>query len=269
MVSLQTARRRSNCIAMGVFTAAALFGILWLVLILAVLVWRGLAGLSLEALGQIAPGIGGSMLMVFFAVLIGAPLGVLAGTYMAEYGRYGRLARVARFINDILLSVPSIVVGLFIYEVLVAPLGGFSGWAGAAALAVIVIPVVVRTTEGMLMQVPGELREAAAALGLPRSVVIRHVAYRAALSGIVTGILLAVARIGGETAPLLFTAMSSDSLSFAMTQPLASLPVAIYNFARAPDEPMHQLAWTGALLMTFAVLALSVLARGLSTRGAR
>ncbi|MGI6246432.1 MAG: phosphate ABC transporter permease PstA [Pseudochelatococcus sp.] len=271
------ARKRKNSITMGLCTSAALFGILWLLLILGVLVWEGFSGLSAAVFTEITPSMGsvgggllnaiiGSIMMTFVAVLIGTPLGVLAGTYMAEYGRYDKLTNVVRFINDILLSAPSIVIGLFIYEVLVAPFGGFSGWAGAAALAVIVIPVVVRTTEDMLLLVPGQLREAATALGLPRSIVIRQVAYKAALAGIVTGVLLAVARVSGETAPLLFTALSNNFLSWDMTQPIASLPVVIYNFTKTPDENMQQLAWTGALLITFTVLAMSISARALSTR---
>ncbi|MGV6875421.1 phosphate ABC transporter permease PstA [Pseudochelatococcus sp. B33] len=276
-MALYAARRRSNRIAMSLCTVAALFGMLWLVLILAVLVWQGLAGLSPHVFTEITPSIGstgggllnaiiGSLMMVFFAVLIGTPLGLLAGTYMAEYGRYEKLTNVVRFINDILLSAPSIVIGLFIYEILVAPFGTFSGWAGSAALAVIVIPVVVRTTEDMLLLVPNQLREAAAALGLPRSIIIRQVAYKAALAGIVTGVLLAVARISGETAPLLFTALSNNFFSTSMSQPIASLPVVIYNFTKTPDENMQQLAWTGALLITFTVLAMSIAARALSTR---
>ncbi|MFC0218865.1 phosphate transport system permease protein [Pseudochelatococcus lubricantis] len=271
------ARKRKNSITMGLCTAAALFGIMWLLLILVVLVWEGFSGLSLAVFTEITPSMGsvgggllnaiiGSIMMTVVAVLVGAPLGVLAGTYMAEYGRYNKLTNVVRFINDILLSAPSIVIGLFIYEVLVAPFGGFSGWAGAAALAVIVIPVVVRTTEDMLLLVPGQLREAATALGLPRSIVIKQVAYKAAITGIVTGVLLAVARVSGETAPLLFTALSNNFLSLDMGQPIASLPVVIYNFTKTPDENMQQLAWTGALLITFTVLAMSISARALSTR---
>ncbi|MFT0892508.1 phosphate ABC transporter permease PstA [Pseudochelatococcus sp. G4_1912] len=276
MVSYSS-RRRKNAITMGLCLAAALFGILWLVMILGVLVWEGFSGLSWSVFTEITPSMGsdgggllnaivGSLMMTFFAVLIGTPLGILAGTYMAEYGRYHPLTSIVRFINDILLSAPSIVIGLFIYEVLVAPFGGFSGWAGSAALAVIVIPVVVRTTEDMLLLVPSQLREAAMALGLPRSVVIRQVAYKAALAGMVTGVLLAVARVSGETAPLLFTALSNNFMSTSMSQPIASLPVVIYNFTKTPDENMQQLAWTGALLITFTVLAMSITARALSSR---
>src|SRR3954469_4780491 len=214
-MSFYAARRRRNAIAMGLSVAAAIFGLGWLVLILGVLLWGGVSGLSLAVFTEMTPPPGaaggrlnrivGSLIVTGLAVVIGTPIGMLAGTYMAEYGRYDRLSSVVRFINDILLSAPSIVVGLFIYEVMVAPMGHFSGLAGAVALAVIVIPVVVRTTEDMLTLVPNQLREAAAALGMPRAFVIGKVCYRAAKAGMVTGVLLAIARISGETAPLLFT----------------------------------------------------------------
>jgi len=197
-------------------------------------------------------------------VLIGTPIGILAGTYMAEYGRYDRLTSVVRFINDILLSAPSIVVGLFIYEVMVAPMGHFSGLAGAVALAVIVIPVVVRTTEDMLILVPNSLREAAAALGTPRAVVIAKVCYRAAKAGMITGVLLAIARISGETAPLLFTALNNQFWSTDLNAPMPSLPVVIFQFALSPYKDWQQLAWSGALIITFTVLALSIMARALA-----
>jgi phosphate transport system permease protein len=184
---------------------------------------------------------------------------------MAEYGRYGRLATVVRFINDILLSAPSIVIGLFVYEILVRPMGHFSGIAGAVALAIIVIPVVVRTTEDMLLLVPNTLREAAAALGLPRAYIVRHIAYRAARAGIVTGVLLAVARISGETAPLLFTALNNQFWSTSLNAPMASLPAVIFQFALSPYDDWQRLAWTGALLITVAVLVLSIIARALSS----
>jgi phosphate transport system permease protein len=205
--------------------------------------------------------IAGSLLMTAVAMAIGTPLGILAGTYMAEYGRYGRLAIVVRFINDILLSAPSIVIGLFVYEVMVARMGHFSGWAGAVSLAVIVVPVVVRTTEDMLALVPDSLREAAASIGLPRSRMIVKIAYRAARAGMVTGMLLAVARISGETAPLLFTALNNQFWSLDMNAPLSSLPVVIFQFALSPYHDWQKLAWTGALIVTLAVLALSILAR--------
>src|SRR5499433_1322764 len=199
--------------------------------------------------------------MTVLAVAIGTPIGILAGTYMAEYGRYAKLTSIVRFINDILLSAPSIVVGLFIYEIMVAPMGHFSGWAGAVALAVIVIPVVVRTTEDMLLLVPNPLREAATALGMPRSVVVMRVAYRAAKAGMITGVLLAVARISGETAPLLFTALNNQFWSLNMNAPMANLPVVIFQFAMSPYENWQHLAWAGALLITLSVLALNIFAR--------
>jgi phosphate transport system permease protein len=198
--------------------------------------------------------------------LFGTPLGMLAGTYMAEYGRYSKLTMVVRFINDILLSAPSIVVGLFVYEIMVAQMGHFSAWAGAVALAIIVIPVVVRTTEDMLLLVPNTQREASAALGVPQWLVIRHIAYRAARAGIITGVLLAVARITGETAPLLFTALNNQFFSWNLNAPMASLPVIIFQFALSPYADWQQLAWTGALLITAAVLGLSILARALSAK---
>jgi phosphate transport system permease protein len=197
------------------------------------------------------------------AVAIGTPIGILAGTYMAEYGRYDRLTTIVRFINDILLSAPSIVVGLFIYEIMVATMGHFSGWAGGVALAVIVIPVVVRTTEDMLTLVPNALREAATSIGLPRSLAIMHICYRAARAGMVTGVLLAVARISGETAPLLFTSLNNQFWSTNLNAPMASLPVVIFQFALSPYKDWQSLAWIGALIITFAVLALSISARAL------
>src|SRR5499425_502558 len=232
MNALYAARRRRNRIMMGLSLAATLVGLGWLVVILAVLLWEGFSGLSLAVFTEMTPPPGatggllnpiiGSLILTVLAVLIGTPIGILAGTYMAEYGRYDRLTSVVRFINDILLSAPSIVVGLFIYEIMVAPMGHFSGWAGAVALAVIVIPVVVRTTEDMLRLVPDTLREAAASIGLPRAYMIRRVAYRAARAGIITGLLLAVARITGETAPLLFTALNNQFFSIDLNAPMAS-----------------------------------------------
>src|SRR5205809_2509674 len=276
MTSRYAARRRRNRIMMGLSLAATLMGLAWLVVILAVLLWEGLSGLSLAVFTEMTPPPGGtggllnpivgSLMLTILAVLIGTPIGILAGTYMAEYGRHDRLTSVVRFINDILLSAPSIVVGLFIYEVMVAPMGHFSGLAGAVALAVIVVPVVVRTTEDMLLLVPNSLREAAAALGMPRAYVIRHVAYRAARAGIVTGVLLAIARISGETAPLLFTALNNQFFSLNMNAPVPSLPVVIFQFALSPYEEWQKLAWTGALLITVTVLALSILARSLTAR---
>jgi phosphate transport system permease protein len=271
---LRAARRRRNAIAKGLALAATVFGLGWLVLILGVLLYEGVGGLSLAVFTQDTPppgaaggllnAIAGSLLMTILAVLIGTPIGILAGTYLAEYGRHDKLSSVVRFINDILLSAPSIVVGLFIYEVMVAPMGHFSGWAGAVALAVIVIPVVVRTTEDMLTLVPDTLREAAASIGLPRAHMVVRIAYRAARAGIVTGILLAIARISGETAPLLFTALNNQFFSLNMNAPMPSLPVVIFQFALSPYEEWQKLAWTGALLITVTVLALSIIARSLT-----
>ena len=266
-------RRWRNRLATTLAIAAAGLGLTWLVLILLVLVVKGVGGLSLEVFTEMTPPPGsaggllnaivGSLLLTILAVLFGTPLGILAGTYMAEYGRYSKLTLVVRFINDILLSAPSIVVGLFVYEIMVAQMGHFSAWAGAVALAILVIPVVVRTTEDMLLLVPTTLREASAALGVPQWLVIRHVAYRAARAGMITGVLLAVARITGETAPLLFTALNNQFFSWNLNAPMASLPVVIFQFALSPYEDWQQLAWTGALLITVAVLGLSILARAL------
>ena len=275
-MALYDTRRRRNHVAIGLAIAATAFGLTWLVLILAVLLWEGFSGLSLAVFTEMTPPPGasggllnpivGSLVMTVIAVLIGTPLGILAGTYMAEYGRYEKLTMVVRFINDILLSAPSIVIGLFVYEVMVARMGHFSGWAGAVALAVIVIPVVVRTTEDMLTLLPDTLREAAASIGLPRSLMIRKVAYRAARAGMITGVLLAVARVSGETAPLLFTALNNQFWSTNMNAPVSSLPVVIFQFALSPYDDWQQLAWTGALIITMAVLALSIIARVLSAQ---
>ena len=271
---LYARRRRRNGLMMILAYTATLFGVGWLVLILGVLLWEGLSGVSLQVFTEMTPPPGGtggllnpiigSLLMTVLAIAIGTPIGILAGTYMAEYGRYARLSSVVRFVNDILLSAPSIVVGLFIYEVMVAPLGHFSGWAGAVALAVIVIPVVVRTTEDMLLLVPNALREAAAALGVPRAYIVRRIAYRAARAGIITGVLLAIARISGETAPLLFTALNNQFWSTNLNAPMASLPAVIFQFALSPYADWQRLAWTGALIITVTVLALSIIARALT-----
>jgi phosphate transport system permease protein len=272
--SLYAGRRRRNAISMGLAFAATAFGLSWLVLILAVLLWEGVGGLSLAVFTEMTPPPGsaggllnpimGSLIMTTIAVLIGTPLGILAGTYMAEYGRYARLTTVVRFINDVLLSAPSIVIGLFVYEIMVAQMGHFSGWAGAVSLAVIVVPVVVRTTEDMLTLVPDTLREAAASIGLPRALMITKVGYRAARAGMVTGVLLAIARISGETAPLLFTALNNQFWSLNLNAPMASLPIVIFQFALSPYKDWQQLAWTGALIITLTVLALSIVARILS-----
>jgi phosphate transport system permease protein len=273
-MNLYKMRRRRNAAAMVLSLGATVFGLGWLVLILAVLLWKGIAGLNVQVFTEMTPPPGsaggllnpiiGSLIFTTLAVLTGTPIGILAGTYMAEYGRYDKLSSVVRFINDILLSAPSIVVGLFIYEVIVYPMGHFSGWAGMAALALIVIPVVVRTTEDMLQLVPSPLREAASALGMPRAYVIRHVCYRAAGAGILTGILLAIARVSGETAPLLFTALNNQFWSLNLNGPIASLPVVIFQFALSPYEEWQKLAWTGALLITTAVLVLTISARWLA-----
>ena len=269
-------RQWRNRLATTFAIGAAAFGLTWLVLILLVLVVKGVGGLSLAVFTEMTPPPGsaggllnpivGSLLLTVLAVIFGTPLGILAGTYMAEYGRYSKLTFVVRFINDILLSAPSIVVGLFVYEIMVAQMGHFSAWAGAVALAMLVIPVVVRTTEDMLLLVPSTLREASSALGVPQWLVIRHVAYRAARAGMITGVLLAVARITGETAPLLFTALNDQFFSWNLNAPMASLPVVIFQFALSPYEDWQQLAWTGALLITIAVLGLSILARALSSK---
>src|SRR5215475_5599853 len=271
---LYAGRRRRNAIAMGLAMAATVLGFGWLVLILGTLLWEGFSGLSLAVFTEMTPPPGsaggllnpivGSLILTVLAVLIGTPIGILAGTYMAEYGRYDLLTTVVRFINDILLSAPSIVVGLFIYEVMVAPMGHFSGLAGGVALALLVIPVVVRTTEDMLTLVPNSLREAATSIGLPRSLTIMHICYRAARAGMLTGVLLAVARISGETAPLLFTSLNNQFWSTNLNAPISSLPVVIFQFALSPYKDWQALAWTGALIITFAVLALSISARALS-----
>ena len=275
MNKLYAGRRLKNSITMVLSLVATAFGLGWLVLILGVLLYEGFSGLSLAVFTEMTPPPGssggllnaimGSLVLTGLAVLIGTPIGILAGTYMAEYGRHDRLTSVVRFINDILLSAPSIVIGLFVYEVMVYPMGHFSGWAGSVALAVIVIPVVVRTTEDMLTLVPDTLREAAASIGLPRSLMITRIAYRAAKAGMVTGVLLAVARISGETAPLLFTALNNQFWSSNMNAPVASLPVVIFQFALSPYKDWQALAWTGALIITMAVLALSITARALTT----
>jgi phosphate transport system permease protein len=270
-------RRLRNTIVIALSIASTVLGLGWLILVLGSLLYEGLSGLSLAVFTDMTPPPGasggllnpivGSLILTILAIVIGTPVGILAGTYMAEYGKFAKLTVVVRFINDILLSAPSIVVGLFVYEIMVAPMGHFSGWAGAVALALIVIPVVVRTTEDMLSLVPKELRESATALGLPLAHVIRHVSYRAARAGIITGVLLAVARISGETAPLLFTALNNQFFSTDLNAPIASLPVVIFQFALSPYADWQKLAWIGALIITFAVLALSISARALSASG--
>ena len=269
-------RRRVNAVMLFISGLTLLFGLFWLVWILLTLFYEGFSALtpSLFTLNTPPPGsdggllnaILGSLVMAATGTLIGTPVGILAGTYLAEYGRRGWLAPATRFINDILLSAPSIVIGLFVYSVYVAQVGHFSGWGGALALSLIVIPVVVRTTDDMLKLVPDSLREAAVALGAPAWKMIIFISYRAARAGIVTGILLAVARISGETAPLLFTALNNQFLSFNMNQPMANLPVVIFQFAMSPYPDWQRLAWGGAILITLAVLALNIIARSLFRR---
>ena len=270
------ARTRVNRLMKGAAFLAVGFGLFWLAWILATLFTKGFAAIGLDmffentpppgAEGGLLNAIAGSVLMAGLGTLIGTPVGILAGTYLAEYGRRGWLAPVTRFINDILLSAPSIVIGLFVYAVFVAQVRHFSAWAGALALAIIVVPVVVRTTDDMLQLVPNSLREAAAALGCPKWKMITLVSYRAARAGIVTGVLLAVARIAGETAPLLFTALNNQFFSADMNKPMANLPVVIFQFAMSPYEDWQRLAWGGALLITLAVLVINIVARTLARK---
>ncbi|UBB15947.1 phosphate ABC transporter permease PstA [Comamonas odontotermitis] len=264
-------RNRINKIAIGLSLAAMAFGVFWLVWILWETLRLGIGGLSVALLtemtpapnesGGIANAIWGSLVMVFMATCVGTPIGVMAGVYLAEYNKTGWLASVTRFVNDILLSAPSIVIGLFVYTVIVIKLKSFSGYAGVMALALIVIPVVIRTTENMLVLVPSSLREAAYALGTPKWKVISMVTLRAARAGVITGVLLAVARIAGETAPLLFTALNNQFWNTDLSKPMASLPVTIFKFAMSPYENWQQLAWAGVFLITLAVLGLNILAR--------
>lgn len=264
-------RRITNAACLALSLAAMIFGLFWLTWILITLLRYGLHGVGFHLFTQMTPPPGsaggllnpifGSVVMVAVATLIGTPIGILAATYLSEYGRTGWLASVTRLINDILLSAPSIVIGLFIYAIYVARVGHFSGWAGSFALSLIVIPVVVRTTEDMLRLVPDNLREAAAALGAPRWKIVVFIVYRAAKAGILTGILLAMARISGETAPLLFTALNNQFWNPNLNTPMANLPVVIFQFAMSPYRDWHDLAWAGALLITFGVLGLTILAR--------
>ena len=269
---LHARRQRRNVVALTLALAAMAFGIFWLVWILVETVRLGIGGLSLTLFTEMTPppqadtgglanAIFGSLAMVTTATLLGTPIGVLAGIYLAEYGQRGWLGHTTRFINDILLSAPSIVIGLFIYSVVVARVQSFSGWAGALALALIVIPVVIRTTENMLSLIPNALREAAYALGTPKWRVVLTVTLRAARAGVITGILLAVARIAGETAPLLFTALSNQFWTSDMSKPMASLPVTIFKFAMSPYENWQKLAWAGVFLITLGVLILNIVAR--------
>ena len=271
-------RRRTSGIIAALCLAATVIGLLFLASILMTLVWRGAAGLSVAVFTQTTkpPGsnggllnaIVGTLIQTGLGTLIGTPIGLMVGTYLAEYGRGSVMANTVRFVSDVLLSAPSILIGLFVYQLCVEPFGGFSGLAGCLALAVIVIPIVVRTTEDMLQLIPPSLREAAMALGAPKWKMIVLVCYRAAMNGIVTGVLLAIARIAGETAPLLFTSLGNLNWSISLSQPMSSLPVTIYQYAGSAFEDWVQLAWVGALLITVGVLATNILAR-FALRGGR
>ncbi|GGD67497.1 phosphate transporter permease subunit PtsA [Caballeronia grimmiae] len=276
-MKLQRRRRGTNAIALTLSLAAMAFGLLWLVWILFTTLKLGVSGLSMELFTQSTPppntdggglanAIVGSLMLVVLATCVGTPLGILAGVYLAEYGQKRWLANITRFINDILLSAPSIVVGLFVYALVVAKMGRFSGWAGVIALALLQIPIVIRTTENMLKLVPNALREAAFALGTPKWKMVMSITLKASVGGIVTGVLLAVARIAGETAPLLFTALSNQFFSLDMNQPVANLPVTIYKFAMSPFPQWQVLAWAGVFLITLGVLGLNILARAIFTK---
>jgi phosphate transport system permease protein len=271
MLDLYGRRRLINVLTLGISMLAMLFGLFWLGWILWTLLANGLPGLAVTVFTQTTPppgsngglinAIAGSLAMTVVGTLIGTPIGILAGTYLAEFGQRGWMAPVTRFINDVLLSAPSIVIGMFVYEVYVVKIGHFSGWGGALALSVLVIPVVIRTTENMLRLVPNTLREAAAALGAPQWKIISLITLRSARAGILTGVLLAVARISGETAPLLFTALNNQFWNGDMNKPMANLPVVIFQFAMSPYDDWHTLAWVGALLITLSVLTLNIVAR--------
>lgn len=266
-------RQRFNKMMLGLSGATVVFGLFWLCWIILTLFIKGGSALSLTLLTESTPPPGadggllnailGSVMMAAVGTLIGTPIGVLAGTYLAEYGKRGWLAPATRFLNDVLLSAPSIIIGLFIYAVYVAQVGHYSGWAGAFTLGILVIPVVVRSTDNMLMLVPNSLREAAAALGCPQWRIVMSICYRAARSGIMTGILLAIARISGETAPLLFTALNNQFMSMNMNAPIANLPVVIFQYAASPFEDWNRLAWAGAVLITLLVLGINIAARSL------
>ncbi len=272
MASSRARRRKvTNVVVLGMTTVATGFGLIWLVWILATTLINGFSALNLKLVTQMTPPPGsdggllnaiyGSGVMILVAVLLGGPIGILAGTHLAEYGKRSAFAETVRFVNDILLSAPSIVIGLFVYELVVRPSGHFSGWAGAIALAFILLPVVVRTTDETLRLVPITLRESALALGAPQWRMIVQVLYPAAQTGIVTGLLLGIARISGETAPLLFTALNNQYFTANMAEPMANIPVVIFQYALAPYDAWHALAWAGALLMTLFVLVVSVGAR--------
>jgi len=276
MESLYRRRRMTNALALSLSLAATVFGLFWLTWILWTAFGKGVAAMNIALFTQMTPAPGsdggllnafaGSALMSLLAILIGAPIGIAAGTYLAEYARKLALGETIRFINDILLSAPSIVLGLFVYTVVVRQMGHFSGIAGALALALIVIPVVVRTTDEMLQLVPAAMREAALSLGVPQWKMTMQVLYRSAAPGIVTGVLLGLARISGETAPLLFTALNNQYWSADMTQPLASVPVVIFQYAMSPYDSWHSLAWAGAFMVTLFVLLLSLVSRAVILR---
>jgi phosphate transport system permease protein len=275
---LYTRRRIVNSLGLSISVLAMAFGLFWLCWILWTLLEHGLPALTPVVFAQMTPppgssggllnAIAGSLMMTVLGTVIGTPIGILAGTYLAEFGQRGWMAPITRFINDVLLSAPSIVIGLFVYEIYVVRVKHFSGWAGALALAILVIPIVIRTTENMLRLVPSTLREAAAALGAPQWKIINFITLRAARAGIITGVLLAVARISGETAPLLFTSLNNQFWSSNMDQPMANLPVVIFQFAMSPYEDWQRLAWAGALLITISVLTLNILARVLFRQSA-
>jgi phosphate transport system permease protein len=270
-MQLYTRRRISNYLVVTLSLGATAFGLLFLIFVLGTLLTNGIGALSLSLITQATPPPGsaggltnaifGSLAMTAIATLVGTPTGILAGTFLAEYAHGSRLGELVRFINDVLLSAPSIIIGLFVYALLVVPMGHFSAWAGSVALAIIMIPVIVRTTEDMLNLVPSTLREAAAALGAPKWKIVVTVTYRSAVQGMLTGVLLAVARISGETAPLLFTALNNQFWSTDLNRPMANLPVVIFQFAMSPYADWQVLAWAGALLITAAILVLNIGAR--------
>jgi phosphate transport system permease protein len=272
-------RKLADLVALFFAAAATIFGLTWLVWILWTTLREGAAALSPALFTEMTPPPGstggllnalyGSAVMVLLALAIGTPVGIAAGTYLAEHGRHTRLAKAVSFINDILLSAPSIVIGLFVYELVVRPSGHFSGLAGALALAMILLPIVVRTTDESLRLVPNQMREAAFALGLPAWRVTSRIIYKAGMSGIVTGVLLGLARIAGETAPLLFTALNNQFWSASLAQPLANVPVVIFQYAMSPYDEWHALAWAGALILTIFVLGLNLLVRFLTRRGSQ
>jgi phosphate transport system permease protein len=270
-------RRIANAVAIGFAIAATAFGLFWLAWILWTTLVQGVSALNLQLFVEMTPPPGadggllnafyGSAVMVLLALVIGAPVAIAAGTYLAEHGRYSRLAAAVGFLNDVLLSAPSIVIGLFVYELAVRPAGHFSGYAGAIALAAILLPVVVRTSDEALRLVPDQMREAAFALGIPRWRVTAHILYKAAMSAILTGVLLGLARIAGETAPLLFTALNNQFWSADLNAPLANLPVVIFQYAMSPYDEWHALAWAGALVLTAFVLGLNIIVRLIASRG--